>query len=393
MVRSYLPVLGGIESNPGYGLVVHPPLAKQLIALGEMIFGYSPWGWRLATATFGVATVLLIMLLVRELSGSSILACLAGIIATCDGVLLVASRFGMLDIFLVFFVVAAAWMFARDITTPPGRVRWWALGAGLMLGLALSVKWSGAYYVVFFGLLLLAWRRSWLTTLVAYCIIPAATYLWSWRAWFASETGVYRHAATDGSITADSWLHYLPDTLASWLYYHFSVLKFHASLTTSSGHSHPWDSKPWSWLVAGRPILYSSGTDISCPTGTCRSMIYLFGTPAIWWMTIPVLLWALWCVLVRRDQRFIIPLVGFAAGFLPWLAGYDRQMYFFYATALVPFTIVMITLVLGQIRRKWPVLIYMGTVAAMFVVFSPIMYGIPIPDSYFDGLMWLPSWR
>ena len=27
---------GGVEDNPGYELVVHPPLGKQLIALGEL---------------------------------------------------------------------------------------------------------------------------------------------------------------------------------------------------------------------------------------------------------------------------------------------------------------------------------------------------------------------
>ena len=45
MVRSQVnPLIGGIESNPAYGLVVHPPLGKQLIAYGEMFFGYSPLG-------------------------------------------------------------------------------------------------------------------------------------------------------------------------------------------------------------------------------------------------------------------------------------------------------------------------------------------------------------
>lgn len=51
IVRSWDHLLiGGIESNPGYGLVVHPPLAKQIIALAELIFGYSPWGWRAMAA-------------------------------------------------------------------------------------------------------------------------------------------------------------------------------------------------------------------------------------------------------------------------------------------------------------------------------------------------------
>ena len=36
----------GVEDNPGFGLVVHPPVGKQLIAIGEAIFGYNGLGWR-----------------------------------------------------------------------------------------------------------------------------------------------------------------------------------------------------------------------------------------------------------------------------------------------------------------------------------------------------------
>ncbi len=44
---------GGIEDNPGYGLVVHPPIGKQMIAIGEALFGYNGWGWRFSSAWSG----------------------------------------------------------------------------------------------------------------------------------------------------------------------------------------------------------------------------------------------------------------------------------------------------------------------------------------------------
>ena len=450
MVRSFEnPVLGGIESNPAYGLVVHPPLGKQLLAVGEFLFGYSPLGWRLLPALFGAGIVVFTMLLARRLTQSTMLAFLAGIIAVCDGVLLVTAKFGMLDVFQVFFIVAAAWTLAGDMRQAHERMhraaitgqfgprqgfRWWRFATGVLLGLALSVKWSGLYYIAFFGLLSSFWdlwlrRRYGIArpvigtllrdvpaALASLVVVPALLYIFSWRAWFASETAVYRHAATDGTVAGSAWpwLNNLPDAVASWLYYHLSVAEFHASLTSSSGHSHPWDSKPWAWLVGARPILYYSSTDIECGPITCREMIFLFGTPAIWWLTVPVLLFAGWVWLTRRDTRVIVPVIAFAAGFLPWLAAFDRQMYFFYAAALAPFSIVLLAIALGYLARvgrpvrlgvirrlagysitsgQLGVIAYMAVVISMFIYFAPILYGIRIPDFYYSALMWLPSWQ
>lgn len=453
MVRSaFNPVLGGIESNPGYGLVVHPPLGKRLLAVGEWLFGYTPLGWRFMTALFGAAVVVFTMLLARRISQSWQVGLFAGTIALFDGVLLVASKFGMLDIFQVLFIVMAAWTLTGDMRQTQSRLhqaylegrfqaagpfgprigfRWWRFATGVLLGLALSVKWSGLYYIAFFGLLStfydLYLRRRYragrpvsgtlvrdvpaaLASLVA---VPAALYIWSWRSWFASETSVYRHAATDGTIDPNSPLQILPEAWAGWFYYHFSVLDFHSELTTSGGHSHPWDSKPWAWLVAARPILYFSSTDVECNVGTCRRMIYLFGTPAIWWLTVPILLWAIYVWITKCEYRVIVPLVAFAAGFIPWLIAFDRQMYFFYATALVPFSIVLIALALGYLSRTGPVIAsrwirniagfpmrwgqlgvvaYLALVIAMFVYFSPLFYGFLIPESWYQQMMWLPSW-
>src|SRR5258708_2032367 len=55
----------GVEDNPGFGLVVHPPLGKQLIALGEAIFGYNGFGWRFTRALLGVGLVALGTRIVR----------------------------------------------------------------------------------------------------------------------------------------------------------------------------------------------------------------------------------------------------------------------------------------------------------------------------------------
>ena len=41
-------------------------------------------------------------------------------------------------------------------------------------------------------------------------------------------------------------------------------------------------------------------------------------------------------------------LTGYCAGYLPWFADIDRQMYFFYAAPMAPFLVMMIALILGD---------------------------------------------
>lgn len=420
----------GIEANPAFGLVVHPPLSKRIMALSEAVFGYSPWGWRAMVALFGVAMIALLYLLARDVASSRVAAAYAGVLGLFDGVLLVSSRFGMLDIFLATFVVAALYFLVRDhqdmcrrmydhgvdvsgLGPRPG-FRWWRFAAGVCLGAAVSVKWSGLYFMAFFGLytvaldwyrrhrfgvekpLLGALVRDAFPAFASIVILPVALYLWSWRSWFASETGVFRHSYEAGDFESSLPL---PPALLNFFYYHKEVLEFHGSLTTSGGHSHPWDSKPWSWLVAARPVLYSSGNYDECYVGdSCKSMIYLFGTPIIWWLIVPAIVWCAWMLITRKDLRFSIPLIGFAAAFLPWLVVFDRQMYFFYAVPMIPFVLVGFALILAQLDRwkpwgHWVVTGYLTAVAVSFVWFSPILYGLVIPSELYDVMMVLPSWR
>ena len=52
---------------------------------------------------------------------------------------------------------------------------------------------------------------------------------------------------------------------------------------------------------------------------------------------------------MRRDWRYAVVLVGYCAGWLPWFADIDRQMYFFYAATMAPFLVMAIALILGDI--------------------------------------------
>jgi dolichyl-phosphate-mannose-protein mannosyltransferase len=435
---------GGVEDNPGYELVVHPPVAKQLIALGELLLGYNGWGWRLSAAVAGTLCVLLIVRIVRRLTRSTLLGAIAGVLLIVDGVSHVQSRIGMLDIFLALFVLAAfgclvvdrEQVYARLATVvregrvadtafgPRLGVRWWRLAAGVLLGLACGTKWSGVYYLVAFGAMSLLWdgyarraagvRRPWAGTLVrdtgpalwALAIVPVGAYLATWWAWFASETGTDRHVVGN-EIGTGGPFSFVPDPLRALWHYSAAVLDFHAGLHTPA-KPHPWESKPWSWPMGLRPMLYyyESGADApGCGRDDCVSAVMLIGTPALWWLSLPVLTWSLWRAVSTPDWRYAAALTGYLTGWLPWLVNLDRQMYFFYMTPVAPFLVIAVTLVLGEIlgrardgaeRRSTGLLVvslYVGLVVANFVWLWPVLTGGSITPEHWNAELWLPSWR
>ncbi|MGA9376546.1 MAG: phospholipid carrier-dependent glycosyltransferase [Mycobacterium sp.] len=432
---------GGIEDNPGYGLVVHPPLAKGLIAIGEALFGYTGLGWRFSGAVCGVIIVILVARIVRRISRSTLLGAIAGLLIIADGVSFVSARTALLDVYLVVFVVAAfgalivdrdqvrermhvALLEGRVGDTPWGPrlgVRWWRFGAGVLLGLACATKWSGLYFIAFFGVMTLAFDiaarrqyrvpRPWLGTLrrdtvpAAYAlgVIPLSIYLASYARWFAAETSVYRYEV--GRTIGEGGL--LPDAIRSLWYYTASVYRFHSGLTNAAGNHHPWESKPWTWPMSLRPVLYAIDQQNvpGCGAESCVKAVMLVGTPTMWFIAVPVLVWAVWRTFVRHDWRYAVVLVGYSAGFLPWFFDIDRQMYFFYATAMAPFLVMLIALILGDVLyqpRQNPerrtlgliaVSCYVALVITNFAWLYPILTGLPISQSTWNMQIWLPSWR
>jgi dolichyl-phosphate-mannose-protein mannosyltransferase len=120
---------------------------------------------------------------------------------------------------------------------------------------------------------------------------------------------------------------------------------------------------------------------------------------------VPVLLYALWRTAVRRDWRYAAVLIGYCAGWLPWFADIDRQMYFFYAATMAPFLAMAIALICGDIlygRGQSPerrtlglmaVCCYVALVVTNFAWLFPVLTGLPISQQTWNMEIWLPSWR
>ena len=147
-------------SGTGCGeYVVQPELGKLIISVGEAMFGLDSYGWRFFSAVFGSLAILLVCRIARRMTRSTLLGCIAGLLMSLDGLEFVLSRTGILDIFLMTFVLAAfgCLVIDRDVSrdrlagllargtggaaggaAPPGGprlgLRRWQLACGVLLG-------------------------------------------------------------------------------------------------------------------------------------------------------------------------------------------------------------------------------------------------------------------
>ena len=449
----------GVELNNtdnGPGFIVHPPLAKWMIAVGEWIVrdpaGTNSFGWRVSGAVVGTLAVLILARTVRRMTRSNLLGCIAGLLLCLDGLEFVQSRTAMLDIYLMFWVVvafsfliidrdfvrsrlAAAAQTVDGPTDSRGRgprigFRWWLLACGISLGAAAACKWDGAYYIPPMAALALFWtmgakraigvRTPFVSTLtrdlpgalLTMAVVPVVTYVVTWTGWFLN-TGKYAWDRDWANGRATSWgLGFIPawirNPIRGLWHYHWEMYNFHVHLDSY----HKYRSNAWGWLFENRPVLYfadyphaDSNPNLGCHTGGlgCARMIYDMGTPAIWWASIPVMLFMVYLVF-KRDWRAGAVLLPFICGYLPWLLTFKRTMFYFYALPLLPFICIALTLTIGYLlgprnaspnRRMAGAMIggsYLLIVVVMFFYFLPVLSSRTIPFTSWQQHMWFNSW-
>ncbi len=461
----------GVETNNlmnGSGFVVHPPLGKWMMAIGEAIFDHgktvvinngtatshqltvypaNPLSFRVMGAVVGTLAILMVGRLARRMFRSTGLGVIAAALLALDGLEFVQSRTAMLDIYLLFWVLAAlcclvidrddgrrrlAERLARPLAPnewgPALGVRPWRWATGICLGAACATKWNGAYYIPAFLLLALAWdigarrtagSRSGLVhgtyraagpALAAFLVVPAGVYLASWTGWFLSN-GHYAYDH-DKFVHGQGWFRHDWAVLRGWWSYQHDIWHYDTTLHAA----HPYLSRPWGWLLLERPVAYYYQTPTGCGATACSQEILGIGNPALWWASIPALVGSVWLWISRRDWRASAVVVGFAFGWLPWViqemqlvhttpactpAGdCHRTMFLFYMVPNLPFMVLAVTMAIGlavgtrahsDLRRAvgtTAVSVYLTAVVILFGFFYPVLAAKNITQAQWDQRIW-----
>ena len=436
---------GNIDTFTETGsFVVHPPLGKFLIGIGMALFGAdSSFGWRIATALVGTATVLVLYFVAKTMTGSVAFATVASLLMAIDGLAIVLSRIALLDIFLTFFTLLAFWFVLLDRRTHVDRltalvaarwsegtvpnwgpVRWnrpWIIAAGAAVGAATAVKWSGLYVIAALGIYLvvtdaLARRRAGVriwpadaafrqgaATFVLFVPIALVVYLSSWIGWLTSEGGYGRQVAADVPVTGFwSWV---PTPLQSLWIYHRAIYEFHVGLTTEHGYASP----AWQWPLLLRPTsMYYNATpqgQAGCVApGGCVENIYSMPNPLIWYAAVAAVIYLVYRFVRTRDWRYALVLTGVAATYLPWLLYPERTMFQFYTISVLPFMLLALTFALRDVagasrtdrdRRtsgQRIVAVFLAVAVALSAFWYPILTATQVPYFFWQAHNWMQTW-
>jgi hypothetical protein len=423
-----MPLMGAAEYCQYDYFDPEPPLAKEIIAAGMWAYGwwrahfqgasgdyidlgFNTFGWRIAACIFGTLCIPMMYLLARRLWPNRLFAIAAATLVCFDGMFFVQSRIGMIDIFPIFFILGAYFLFLVHIQSRSFNASMISLVAlGTMLGIGIAAKWIvlAAYASIVFWLVLrvvlrslniefgpagwpfLSWKRGggagisnlpWPTYLavavIALVVIPAGIYILSWYPFFARGQ-----------------FHNLSDLVT----YQLQSFRYHANLVAT----HPYGSPAWSWPFLSRPVLYYAeyvGLGNDAFTGQpLIARISNLGNPWIWWTSLPCVAALPYFVVRHRSFPAAVILLGFISQYLPWFR-ITRVLFMYHMFGGLIFMILALAFVLVYFaqklpspRREWLVAAHLAIAVLFFGYFYPTWTALPISWPAYLAGQGTPPW-
>lgn len=307
----------------------HPPLGKIFIALGILVFGMVPFGWRIVGTLFGVAMVPAMYAFGKKVFHGRFYAFCTAFLMMFDFMHFSQTRISTIDSYVTLFVILM-YYFMYDYfinksynTSLKDSLKPLFL-SGLFFGLGAASKWIAIYGAAGLALLFfinkstefveykeLTTKKSkkkplWisdypsnLTITIGACVlffvaIPLIIYIMSYIPWMMVPS----------------------ESKGISLFYENSIdmLKYHSELVADHPYQSPW----WEWPIMVKPMAFFFGSDVA---PGMASKIFTMGNPAIWWVGLLALLivciWALSKLNKNLVMLFILGATSFGYIALP----------------------------------------------------------------------------
>ncbi|MBR3297578.1 MAG: glycosyltransferase family 39 protein [Clostridia bacterium] len=186
------------------------------------------------------------------------------------------------------------------------------------------------------------------------------------------------------------------------------MYNYHSGLDSTHSYQSSW----YEWPLSNRPMWFYAG--YNHPDSSLYGTISSFGNPAVWWVCFAG---TLFMVLMTLRGRFKLNtdifflLMCMASSMLPWML-VSRCVFIYHYFATVPLIILSSVYVLKHYEDKYHFIpkekrielskaanfipyykfIWLGLAVLLFIVFYPVITGIPVAKTYVQALQWLPTW-
>lgn len=302
----------------------------------------------------------------------------------------VQTRLGTADGFLVLFIMLEYLFMYKYIISEDTTLRRklvYLFFSGLFMGLAIAVKWSGVFAgiglaLVFFvnmAINIFVKKKKWskentitiLSCLGFFVLIPIAIYV------LAYILNIKYYVIGNLRIT----------NLKTFIEFQQQMYDYHHNLDAT----HPYSSMWYTWPITKQSILYWVGTTSS----GAITRIALLGNPAIWWFSVPCMIYTLVATIKTRDFKYLFLLIPIVSMMISYVC-VSRIMFLYHYFPVLPFVMLTIVAFAKWIcdKTKSDVFIYIfvAVILIVFIQFYPIYSGFPTSAKYIKELQWLKTW-
>ncbi len=377
----------------------HPPLGKMLMAVGIAIWGDRPIGWRFMSTIFGSLTLVGMYFLGWVIFENEKIALWIALITLFNQLVYVQARIGMLDTFMMGFLVWALTGFCATWSHHLKRKQRHnlLLGSGVLFGLSMACKWFAAV--------------PWISCII---LVAFVGLLQTWQMVFvgAKEEDWYRPGLW-ADVKWYHWVLYFGIVPMGVYFLTFFPFLFIPGAVHSPGDffsmqtrmwegqlrvisAHPYMSRWMDWPLLSRPIWYAFDREVT-DSRWVRGVL-LIGNPLIMWTGLLALIACIWDFFRTRNRKLFFIVFFYFAFFACWIV-IPRKIAFYYyyypAGLMLSFALAYVFhfRVLGRILdlrpARWVFLIAAGFI---FVYFFPILAALKIPADSFRNWMWFSSW-
>ncbi len=420
-----------------YYFDIHPPLAKIILAESAKLVGLTPdfnfeyekigkeyshpefyEFTRFVVTFFGFLLPLCLYFLARELFRDKWISFLTAFLAIFENALLVHTRYILTDVFLLDFgILGLAFLLMHLRRHSQQKFRFPSLFlAGIFLGGALSVKWTGLVFPGLAGLILLyvlAQSKDFLVFVTRSAILGSMIFVvyfasFAWHLHSLDKSGPGDafmsqgfQATLQGNANADNAELVRPNLYQKFIELNKQMYKSNKGITSE----HAYGSKWYSWPFMQRTVYYwNQKADDQDATSNKEHRIYLLGNPVIWWTGALIIFfftisWFVHPLLPNKENHgfaLAVILIGFWSNLLPYIPISRVSFLYHYFPSLL-FLMIGIAYFFrkyfSEQNKVYVTIGFLGLVVISYLYFSPLTYGIALSPAQFDARMWLGSWR